>query len=81
MSVLLDRIKKRRPDAQTLTPGWGSLGDDVSLLNLAGAPNPSAGTPVETEGDNDLPDRIEARAYWWEVEREVLSGTSGYTAR
>lgn len=72
LPAILDRIRKRRPSAATLTPGWGSLGDDVSLLNVAGAPDPSAGTPVMAEGDDDIPDRIEARAYWWEVEREVL---------
>jgi hypothetical protein len=72
LTTILQRIKKRRPSASTLTPGWGSFGDDVSLLNLAGAPNPSAGTPVEAQGDDVLPHRVEARAYWWEVEREVL---------
>jgi len=72
LATILKRIKERRPSASTLTPGWGSFGDDVSLLNAAGAPNPTAGTPVEVEGDEELPSRIEARAYWWEVEREVL---------
>jgi hypothetical protein len=73
LNAVLEKMRKRRPNGQLLKPGWGSLGDDVSLLGRSGAPSPSAGKPVLTRADDrQLPSRIEARAYWWEVDRDVL---------
>lgn len=72
LESVLDILKADKPDAAKLSPGWGSLGDDVSLLGEPGGRAPHAGTPGLVEGDDLLPTRIEARAYWWEVDREVL---------
>lgn len=72
LEELRDTAKSSKPVPGTFTAGWGSLGDNVTVLRTTGTVSLLAGNPTIVEADALLPRRLELRAYWWEVDNAVL---------
>lgn len=62
-----------KPAPVDLVPGWGSFRDDPELTGtLASNFSATIGKPQIQEQDELLPKRLEARLYWWELNRSAL---------
>lgn len=73
LDEIADAMAENKPSPLDLVPGWGSLTDDPDIIGmLANRFNTDVGHPRIQPQDDLLPERLEARLYWWELDKSAL---------
>lgn len=73
LDEIASAMADNKPSPIDLVPGWGSLTDDPDIVGmLANRFNANVGLPRIQPQDDLLPERLEARFYWWELDRPAL---------
>lgn len=66
-------MSENKPSPLDLIPGWGALTDDPDIIGmLANRFEANVGQPHIQPQDDLLPERLEARFYWWDLDKSAL---------